>query len=314
MPRTKMDIDTGKVYLKRGNAFANNHNPMVSAVGRCNQDIQATFISGLESLKSMYYMTSYVMKHEDDYSDALVMEAAWEQLESEGVLRTGNDLEKSHRLMLRMNYIRQSGTQFSGAKIAAMILNIGQKGMHYTDSKFGYVNLEYFVKFIQNGNEDCRIVLRGEHFTNLNCNDQEERDADLNDEIPEGEDNDYLEDGEQSDTDDDVVDIEMGNSNGIPGMVEDYIFRGNELEDMSLYEMVMMTQVVDGNEKQFERYRESLNGHRRRGRPWNKKIFLLLQHSEATSQWISFRSEPCVPCVYGKGDFELSDARTSDSS
>jgi hypothetical protein len=135
-----------------------------------------------------------------------------------------------------------------------MILNIGQKGTHYTNSKFGYVNLQYFVKFIQNGDEDCRIVLRGEHFTNLNCNDQEERDADLNDEIPEGEDNDDLEEGEQSDTDDEVVDIEMSNLNGIPGVVEDYIFRGNELEDMSLYEMVMMTQAVDGDENQFERY------------------------------------------------------------
>jgi hypothetical protein len=44
VPQTKMDINTGKVYLKRGNAFANNHNPMVSAVGRCNQDIQTTWI------------------------------------------------------------------------------------------------------------------------------------------------------------------------------------------------------------------------------------------------------------------------------
>ena len=71
---------------------------------------------------------------------------------------------------------------------------------------------------------------------------------------------------------------------------------------------------MDGNEKQFERYRESLNGHRQRGRPWNKKIFLLPQHSQATSRWISFRLEPCVPCVYDKGDFELSDTRTLDSS
>jgi hypothetical protein len=106
----------------------------------------------------------------------------------------------------------------------------------------------------------------------------------------------------------------MGNLNRIPGVVEDYIFRGNELEDMSMYEMVMMTQVVDGDENQFQRYRESLNGHRRRGRPWNKKIFLLPQHSQSASRWISFRSEPCVPCVYGKGDSELSDRRTSDSS
>jgi hypothetical protein len=130
IPNTVVDVESGQIELKRGHALANNHSPMFSAVTRSNNDIKPTFISGLASLKSMHYMTSYVTKFEDDTSDLLDIKAAFEQLEKEKVLTPMTDpQERLRRLILRINCVRHGGVQFSAAQVAAMALNIGCVGI-----------------------------------------------------------------------------------------------------------------------------------------------------------------------------------------
>jgi hypothetical protein len=326
--RTEIDKESGKIVHKRLHRFANNHSPTISSVSRSNNDIKITFTSGLENLKSMYYMTMYVAKHEDDNSDRLAMEAAWEQLEQEGILKTNNEVEKCRRLILRMNYIRQSGMQFSGAQIAAMVLNIGQKGTHYTDSKFGYVNLRIFVMYLENISQDCRIIVKHQSMSNtvdggierleeqesmeMSSDDEgseESRDDDENmahekddsNETEEGDDGPDNELEEGTESEEDVVDVEISDSmDTIPTAVEDYIYRGDDLENLSIYELCMFTQTLNGDEEEFERYRKSLTQLRQRGRPWNERVFFHVTHSNSSRRWIRVRTEPCVPCVYGE--------------
>ena len=78
---TTIDPLSGEIEVKRGNAMVNNHNPLIAAVTRSNHDIKPTFLSGYKSLQSMYYMTAYVSKFEDDISDSVIMESAWKGLE-----------------------------------------------------------------------------------------------------------------------------------------------------------------------------------------------------------------------------------------
>jgi hypothetical protein len=133
---TTIDVDSGRIEIKRGNAKANNHNPAMAAVTRSNHDLKLTFTSGYKSLQSLYYMTAYTSKFEDDTSDIFAMDSAFKALESESLLSTTNAKERIRRLIIRMNYIRQGSLQFSGAQVAGMLLDIGREGTHYTASTF----------------------------------------------------------------------------------------------------------------------------------------------------------------------------------
>ena len=122
---TTIDIESGKIEIKRANAKANNHNPVMAVAMRSNHDLKMTFTSGYKSLQSLYYMTSYTSKFEDDTSDILTMDTTFKGLERENVLGSANAKEHIRRLIIRMNYIHHATLQFLGAQVAGMLLNIG---------------------------------------------------------------------------------------------------------------------------------------------------------------------------------------------
>jgi hypothetical protein len=144
---TTIDPVSGEIQIKRGNAMVNNHNPLMSAITRSNHDLKPTFLSGYKSLQSMYYMTTYVSKFEDDVSDSVIMDAAWRGLERDGILPNTDDRERLNRLIIRLSYLRQSSLQFSGAQIAAMFLGIGKEGTHYTNWAFSRVSLYALINY-----------------------------------------------------------------------------------------------------------------------------------------------------------------------
>jgi hypothetical protein len=100
VPVTTIDSETGVIELRRHNAKVNNHNPLIAAVTRSNHDLKLTFLSGYKSLQSMYYMTTYVAKFEDDTSDLAAMESAWKGLERDKILPTSDDQERLRRLVI----------------------------------------------------------------------------------------------------------------------------------------------------------------------------------------------------------------------
>jgi|SRR2546423_9683659 len=73
---TMINPQSEEIEIKAGNAMVNNHNPLIAAVTRSNHDVKPTFLSGYKSLQSMYYVTAYVSKFEDDSSDSIIMKAA----------------------------------------------------------------------------------------------------------------------------------------------------------------------------------------------------------------------------------------------
>ena len=159
-PTTVIDPGTGEIQIKRANAMVNNHNPLMASITRSNHDLKPTFLSGYKSLQSMYYMTSYVSKFEDDTSDAVIMEAAWKGLERDGILPTTDDRDRLNRLIIRLSYLRQSSLLFSGAQIAAMFLSIGREGTHYTNWTFSRVSLYALISYyhgIDSGHERVTV-------------------------------------------------------------------------------------------------------------------------------------------------------------
>src|SRR6202043_764229 len=126
---------------------------------RSNHDLKLTFASGYKSLQSLYYMTSYTSKFEDDTSDILAMDSAFKALENENLLSSTNAKERIRRLIIRMNYIRQSSLQFSGAQVAGMLLDIGREGTHYTNSIFCRINLNTFIHYVEKTGGDFKVML-----------------------------------------------------------------------------------------------------------------------------------------------------------
>jgi hypothetical protein len=162
---TTIDLEMGRIELRRAHPMVNNHNPALASVIRANHDITAIFTSSLKRLQSMYYITTYVAKGEDDVSDIIAMTDSFRTLERSGILPNDDMVEQTRRLMIRMNYLRQSGRQFSGAQVAAMLLNIGRDGIHYTSSLFTRLCVFQFIRYLKSQSFDgiyLRVPAYGE--------------------------------------------------------------------------------------------------------------------------------------------------------
>jgi Helitron helicase-like domain at N-terminus len=352
---TNIDEETGEITLKRNHPWANNHNPALAAVTRSNHDLQPVFTKGLDSLRSMYYMTQYTTKSDDDTSDALVLETAFRQLEEEGVLVGLGAIDQMRRLLIRMNHFRKASVQLSGAQVAAMVLGIGTDGTHYTDQSFRYLNLRPFVSFLRQEMTDGKVRLssdilststqyvghdleeedddtisvvedigdKGMHRVSISLTklDREIGDSDAEDDsealVIADDDVDDVADSDQDDVDDVAVDETGSDSNSddvVSGSdddgiglvsemvrsVEDYIFRGDELEQFSVYEMAMSTVAEDCSDDEIERYLRSQERENNRGRPWDKRVFFQTGHKKQQRRWTRVLRSQEVPRVYSK--------------
>ena len=94
--------------------------------------------------------------------------------------------------------------------------------------------------------------------------------------------------------------VEIEQLNNIPAVVENYIYRGNECEDMSLYEMAMKTEVRPMTALQWEKYASHLDSNKiTAGRQLNLKSRFQRPHSKEQTHWISFYTNDKTPVVYG---------------
>jgi hypothetical protein len=107
----------------------------------------------------MFYMTLYVAKFDDDTSDLLAIATAFKGFERESVLETTDERERLRHLIIRINYLRQCSLQFSGEQVAAMLLNIGEDGMHYTNCKFSRINLFKFDSYICSADINSQVII-----------------------------------------------------------------------------------------------------------------------------------------------------------
>jgi len=307
-PITIIDPQSGEIQIKRGNAMVNNHNPLIAAITRSNHDLKPTFLSGYKSLQSMYYMTAYVSKFEDDSSDAVIMEAAWRGLERDNVLPTTDDRERLNRLIIRLSYLRQSSLLFSGAQIAAMFLGIGKEGTHYTNWSFSRISLYAFVNYCHAvDSRRGRVTLSHDTIIseyNETMEDEEDEEGNIplfsEDVFPvEQEATTHHTSTRESDSSGEASD--KPSLRPLPLLVEDYIFRGDELEDYSVYELACLTCAKNTTPSERNRYIEALQSLEAGTKPsWNRRVPFQSAHSRALSRWICFLTHPKVPCIVGK--------------
>jgi hypothetical protein len=212
------------------------------------------------------------------------MDSAFRELERENVLISANAKERIRRLIIRMNYIRQGSLQFSGAQVAAMILNVGREGTHYTNASFTCINLYRFINYVQNEGSDFRVALTTQDMDGVGVED------------PEGE----SEGATTRDIEEEVIVDEAPPIQVLPSMIEDFIFRGEELNGYNLYEMYRDTESVGTSVQEMERYNRSLEKDGTHvGRPYNRRVYFQAQHSKHSLRWTIIRSKQMVPCILG---------------
>ena len=93
-----------------------------------------------------------------------------------------------------------------------------------------------------------------------------------------------------------------GSSHQVPLNVEDYIFRGNELDDYSIYELAMASYSCSTDKATMERYHQRDRTTRRgpgSSTIWNQRAFFQSAHSQAESRWTVFQKQEKVPCILG---------------
>ena len=203
---TTVDLVEGKIEMRRSHPMVNNHNPGVSAVGRCNHDLKPIFESTLKSLQSLYYVTSYVTKCEDDVSDIVLLKRAHSGLQSDSKFINAESEEQTKRLITRMNHIRQNGKLFSGAQIAAMILGIGKKGTHYTNEEFITLNLYSFIAYIRSENKDYQIPIPNKKYWRVQVGTEDDHDSDQDEDSEEIGGESVGDDDTESELEDDMED------------------------------------------------------------------------------------------------------------
>lgn len=85
-----------------------------------------------------------------------------------------------------------------------------------------------------------------------------------------------------------------------PLYVEDYIFRGSDLEEYSIYELAELTYAKGTTGRDMNRYVNATEtAHTDRQPTWNRRVFFQSEHSKAGSRWISFMRRPKIPCIVG---------------
>ena len=177
-----------------------------------------------------------------------------------------------------------------------MLLNIGNEGTHYTNSKFVTLNLYTFVNHAKKANVDFRVQVGGAELDDVGEENETEEEEDIEgelDSVSENESEDVIEVGADED----------GNVKGVPKVVLNYIFRGDDCESMSVYDMALQTSVAQATEGQMSRYKESISSETssgRQGRPWNRKSKFLPLHPKSSSTWITFHSEEHTSVILDK--------------
>jgi|SRR5271155_4969511 len=98
------------------------------------------------------------------------------------------------------------------------------------------------------------------------------------------------------------VDIDLASSSPlhVPVNVEDYIFRGHELTDYSIYELAMVAYAKATTKTEMSRYNQAQQlTYMESSKPWNRRVLFLQMHTKAATRCIMFQRNTKVPCIIG---------------
>jgi hypothetical protein len=108
--------------------------------------------------------------------------------------------------------------------------------------------------------------------------------------------------------DTDASDLQEHRTTGIPASsnislpILNYMYRGDECEDMSVYEMSSWTDVIRVTDETTMRYRDRHASTSRNQTKWTQKVAFRAIHPNTHSHWISFYKEAHTPVIIGTID------------
>ena len=112
--------------MKRSHNFVNNYNIWINLALKCNMDIKLFLMKALYSLAIVFYLTYYSTKSGlSSYNILEFAEIAIKIMDKHD--NSNSSDEKSKKFIIKCYNAMVSHTEYSGAQVAAMILNIGGK-------------------------------------------------------------------------------------------------------------------------------------------------------------------------------------------
>ena len=250
-PITTIDDETGEVVMRCLHGLVNNFNETMLRLLRCNMDIK--YIGSGASAKAVtYYVTDYITKSQLKAHVAYAaLELAVKRL---GEFDASDDDITVHakKLLQRCAYVMISHQEMSAQQVASSLMDFED---HFTSHNFANVFWTSFEAFVNTNDESPECYSSKQYRkTNVDVTDILEKKIDhankselfpqVNDTATEIEDENELETINEEHTelnaayDDEVILCTNSDGDIIPktSVVEDYIYRGEKLSDLSVWD------------------------------------------------------------------------------
>ena len=133
--------DSGKINLKRADAFVNNFNWIMQVALRCNHDIKYLQDKITKSLAVLYYITNYTTKMGiSSYNQVLFGTMAFKAVQKYNN-NNSDENNKVKKLMSAIYNAAANNTEYSGALVANMLLQNGRDGTYYSSHETKLLNI-----------------------------------------------------------------------------------------------------------------------------------------------------------------------------
>jgi hypothetical protein len=305
----KIYSEFGIIALQRLNAYINNHNPYITASCRGNNDIK--FIAAVKlALAYIHYITDYITKSDaSTHSSFLMCAVTLDKFLARTDKASKGFVERSQQFVTMCLNKITGQAELTGPQVSAYLLGFKD---HYTPNKFGSIYLnsfeEYLIKqYPIEKNSPTSVI--SENLNDNNIND---------------DDGAY----QENNIDHNAIDEEMFTISTSSKRITainlriDYMYRGEQLKNMCLYDYIATIHKVKINDKELEKLTRQQN---REGRATRVDRFYFLggnqkcnencdhnikhpQHSSHIQvHW--YHENEKVPILYGKNiprkdDFE----------
>ncbi|KAI9070256.1 hypothetical protein FKP32DRAFT_1608123 [Trametes sanguinea] len=228
IPQSTINFERGEITLRIEDGLINNYNATILEALRCNMDIQFIGCGG-EAKAVLYYITDYITKSPLKAHVAYTaLEMAMKKLANEPHNQSS---DTARRLLQRTAFSILSNQELSSQQVASYLLDFED---HFTSHQFSNLYWRSFEKHV-----DAVLPLattRSSHTeTNLSHSHTPEPHASEDDSQQSLEDDD---DDVRIDADHNGTIVELSTQ------LADYLYRGDDLRDMSLWDFVRRTRKI----------------------------------------------------------------------
>ncbi len=249
---TEFDSD-GELQMRCLDGLVNNFNATILEIMRCNMDIQ--FLGSGPSTKAViYYITDYITKAQlKTHVAYAALALAVQKLEQSD---TADDpvTTRAKKLLQKCAYSMIARQELSAQQISSYLLDLED---HFTSESFQAM---YWTTYEQYVNQSFPIANNVDHTPSEPHENTAEETSTIEEEtIPASDDSDDAINLASSEPGLDEIVITADSYGGLQmrtPYIQDYLFRGNELQHLSLWEYTTMFQKIRKT-KTFEKHKQN---------------------------------------------------------